>query len=251
MRHTESELEWLLDERSRSAPPSPDLGAIVRRGRRIRRGRRAASAGAALAVAAAVLMYGLPPAPSPAPVARRPTDTVSLQPELPLPETFRVKLGDKDFTLPLLHAERYATMGVPRTVTFSPTSKDTAHLVVCDDPRAWVVTRSRLKGGEMGGGAGRCGKGSGGHHDKLSVPEGWLERPQKMQIWVFPADAPIERVTAEVKACTRDMSESGCAVLRRKPPLLFEEVVERLAAEVGERPGRWAVGIYDRAEESE
>ncbi|MEV4801952.1 hypothetical protein AB0K18_18220 [Nonomuraea sp. NPDC049421] len=251
MRHTESELERLLDERSRSAPPSPDLGAIVRRGRRIRRGRRAASAGAALAVAAVALMYGLPSAPSPAPVARQPTDTVSLQPELPLPETFRVKLGDKDFTLPLLHSERYETMGVPRTVTFSPTSKDTAHMVVCDDPRAWVVTRSSLKGGEMGGGAGRCGKGSGGHHDKLSAPEGWLERPQKMQIWVFPADAPIERVAGEVKACRPDMSEDVCARLREMSPLMFPEVLERLSAEVGERPGRWAVGIYDRAEEGE
>jgi hypothetical protein len=90
----------------------------------------------------------------------------------------------------------------------------------------------------------------GGHHDQLSAPTDWLKKPQSLQIWVFPADAPIREVAKAVTDCKPtpkskstecDDDESTASWALRRP-----EVLERLSAEVGERPGNWAVGVYDR-----
>ncbi|GAA3130372.1 hypothetical protein GCM10010466_21300 [Planomonospora alba] len=254
MRHTEDDLRTLLDGYGRERPggePSADLDAIVRRGRRIRRTRRAAAGGAALAcaVAAAVLVGGLPsgppradeavaarPAPAPTPTAPAPE----------LPDGFPVVLGDQRFDLSIIHSRRFEAVGAAGTVTFTPTSFFTGYQVVCDDPGAWVVTEQRLKGGERGGTAGRCGDGVGGHHDRLSAPSGWLEGPQSLKVWVFPADAPVREAAEAVTGCRPAPAARGCDESAQARALRDPEVRRRLSAEVGERQGRWAVGIYDR-----
>ncbi|MDR8410446.1 hypothetical protein MTP10_17090 [Nonomuraea sp. 3-1Str] len=257
MRHTESDLRDFLAEHARhrtGGEPSPQLDAIVRRGRRMRRTRRAATAvtATALAVTAAGLVNGLvagPPRAQHAAVAQRPVDMAQVKTGPELPGEFHVVLGAEEYDLPLLHSERFATTGVGRTVTFAPTSFSTGYKVVCDDPRAWVVTVLPLKGGETGGTAGRCTGRGGGHHDELSAPSGWLKGPQSLQVWVFPADAPVREAAKALTDC-RPAPESrskGCddeSVQARA--LMRPRVRERLSALVGERPGRWAVGVYDR-----
>ncbi|MEU6724991.1 hypothetical protein ABZ917_14895 [Nonomuraea wenchangensis] len=250
MSHTESDLRALLDERGHhpaGGEPAVSLDAIVRRGRRIRRGRRALVAGGALA-AAVTLAFTLPiirpvmEAPPVSMTARQPADTADLDRDPEPPATFQVKLGAKEFELPLVHAERFSTVGVPRTVTFTPLSRFTGFKVLCADPQDWVVTIIDTKSGEPSGTSGRCGKGgAGGHHDELSAPSDWLKRPQSLKVWVFPADAPIRKVMKSTVGC----EPSGCDEDGQAGALSRPEVLERLSAEVGERPGAWAVGVYD------
>lgn len=253
MRHTESDLRRLLTERiERQAGHEPParLEAIVRRGRHTRRARRTVTAGTAiLTVAAAGWAYGLLPGPlrpDGTTVAQHPADSARIEAGPELPEKFPVELGGKRFDLTLLHSQRFGTMGAARTVTFTPTSHYTGHRVVCDDPRSWVVTRTRLKGGESGGAAGRCMEWLGGHHDQLSAPSGWLERPQSLRVWVFPADAPIWEVKKDITGCRPSAEPEGCDESALTHALMDAKVRERLSALVGERPGGWAVGIYDR-----
>ncbi|GAA3568230.1 hypothetical protein GCM10022419_056360 [Nonomuraea rosea] len=249
MRHSESDLRQLLTRQAgerAGSEPAPHLGAIVRRGRRIRRTRRAVTAGAALAAAvtAAVLVTGPVPLGE-AVVAAHPVDTVLVKPGPTLSEKYEVRLGATRYDLPLLHSERFETMGGARTVTFRPVSFSTGHKVVCDDPRAWVVIVEKLKGGEPGGGVGRCGTEIGGHHDRLSAPTGWLKRPQSVRIWVFPADARVREVAEAVTGCPPIGKSKECDEMAQSRALMDPEVRERLSAEIGERPGAWAVGIYD------
>ncbi|MBT2233281.1 hypothetical protein [Nonomuraea sp. NEAU-A123] len=254
MRHTESDLRQFLTEFGQDpagGEPSAHLDAIVRRGRRIRRTRRALTAGAAMAVAvtAAGLVNGLPAGPPRADktsVAQRPADSAQVDPGPKLPASFPVVLGAEKFDLPLAYSQRFATMGVGRTVIFTPTSFSTGYKVVCDDPQAWVVIEGRGKGGEPSGTAGRCKTPVGGHHDQLSAPTDWLKHPQSLQIWVFPADASIFEAAKAVKDCKPTLKSKGCDENTVSSALRLPEVRERLSAEVGERPGNWAVGVYDR-----
>jgi hypothetical protein len=247
MRHSESDLRQLLTRQAgerAGSEPAPYLGAIIRRGRRIRRTRRAVTAGAALAAAvtAAVLVTGPVPLGE-AVVAAPPVDSVLVKPGPTLPEKYEVRLGATRYDLPLLHSERFETMGGERTVTFKPVSLSTAHRVVCADQRAWVVTVWKLKGGETGSTVGRCP--GGGHHDRRSAPTGWLKRPQSVKIWVFPADAPVRAVAEAVTGCPPVGKSKECDERAQSRALGNPEVRERLSAEIGERPGAWAVGIYD------
>lgn len=255
MTPTETDLRKLLADHALGGEPSARLDTIVRRAHRIRRTRRALTAGTAavLAVTVAGLVNGLltgSPRANVATAAQPPADSAQVEPGPKLPDKFTVILGAKKFDLPLLQSQRFETMGVARTVKFSPTSFSTGFKVVCDDPQAWVVTSGKLKGGERGGSVGRCGDSSGGqHHDELSAPSDWLKRPQSMQIWVFPADAPVQKV-AKAVGCRPITKSSGCDETAESEALTRPEVLERLSAEVGERPGRWAFGIYDRPEET-
>ncbi|MFG1970944.1 hypothetical protein ACGFJC_16625 [Nonomuraea fuscirosea] len=257
MRRTESGLRALLEERAgdgAGAEPSPHLDRIIRRGRRTRATRRALSVGAALAVTAtataAVLLAGsitgtgLVRPDEPAVVARQP-DSAQVETGPELPETFPVVLGAKRYSIPLLHAERFTTTGVGRTVTFTPTSTDTGFKVVCGDPNAWLVLSSPVKGGELSGTAGRCGNGGGGHHDHLSAPTGWLKGPQKIQVWVFPPDAPVVEVAEELGRCLPVPASAPCDEGAAGRALFRKDVRERLLAKVSEQPGTWAVGVYD------
>ncbi|MEV0152084.1 MULTISPECIES: hypothetical protein [unclassified Nonomuraea] len=260
MRHTESDLRDFLAEHGRhrtGGEPAAHLDAIVRRGRRMRRTRRAVTAGAAMALAfsAAGLVNGLgtgAPRAEDTAVAQRPVDAAQVETGPRLPENFHVVLGAEKYDLPLIQSEGFATTGVRRTVTFTPTSFSTGYQVVCDDPRAWVVTVGKLKGGETGGAAGRCRKAVAGQHDELSAPSGWLKGPQAMQVWVFPADAPVLEVAKALTDCRpapHSRSKDCESESAKTGALLRPEVRERLSALVGERPGRWAVGIYDRPAE--
>ncbi|AQZ68628.1 unnamed protein product [[Actinomadura] parvosata subsp. kistnae] len=245
MRHTENDLRDLLTERAEDQDGDlAQLGTILRRGRRIRRTRRAVTAGVAALAVAALAVIGLPLRPEGAPVAQQPVDSARVEPPPgpEIPATFEVRLGAEQFDLPLIHSERFGTLGRGRSVTFTPTSTWTGYKVVCEDPQAWVVTAHRLKGGERGGAAARCGDGLGGQHDRLSAPADWLERPQSLQVWVFPSDAPVLEVARAVRGCRK----TGCDESALISGLLDPKVRKRLEAEVGERPGRWAVGIYDR-----
>ncbi|MEU4514433.1 hypothetical protein AB0G05_33450 [Nonomuraea wenchangensis] len=247
---TEGDLRALLDERGHhpgGGEPAVSLDAIVHRGRRIRRVRRirrALAAGGALA-ATVTLASTLPilrqEAPPVSITASRPADTADMERVPEPPATFQVKLGAKEFELPLIHTERFSTVGVPRTVTFTPVSRYTGFTVVCADPQDWVVTINDTKSGEPSGTSGRCGKGGGGHHDELSAPADWLKRPQSLEVWVFPADAPIGKVLESIPGC----DSTGCGKGGEAVALSRPEVLERLSAEVGERPGAWAVGVYD------
>ncbi|MEO3797138.1 hypothetical protein ABGB14_43645 [Nonomuraea sp. B10E15] len=248
MRHTESNLRTLLDRHAHDTTgrePVPNLDAIVRRGRRTRRTRRALSVGAALAVTAtaAVLLTG-PVRPDRAVVAQPPS-SARIEPPPELPESFPVVLGAERFALSLIHSQRFGTTGVGRTVTFTPTSLSTGYKVVCADPQAWVVVSISHKGGEAGGTSWRCGDGVGGHHDRLSAPSGWLKGPQTIQVWVFPADAPVVKVTEELGRCRQFTKSPTCDERAAARALSRPDVLERLSAEVGERPGEWAVGLYD------
>ncbi|WP_043628651.1 hypothetical protein [Nonomuraea candida] len=243
MRHEESDLRELLTVRAEAGQPSVSLDAIVRRGRRIRRKRRALASGVAAAVAAVVLVNGLPRTEGP-PVAAEPPDSAVVDQGPELPATFPVRLGGTRVDLTLAHPFRFDTVGATWTVIFEPTSHWTSYRVVCDDPRAWVVTSQRLKGGETGGTAARCDGLLGGHHDKLSTPSDWLRRPQSIRVWVFPADAPVREVAQEVTGCPSPAGE--CDESAQEQALMNADVRERLLARVGERPGNWAIGIYDR-----
>ncbi|MEU1390796.1 MULTISPECIES: hypothetical protein [unclassified Nonomuraea] len=248
MRHTESNLRTLLDTYAHDATgrePVPHLDAIRRRGRRMRRARRSLNIGVlAVATAAAVMLTG-PDQADQAAVAQPPSSARIQTPPEP-PETYPVVLGAERFTLPLIHSQRFGTTGVRQTVTFAPTSVSTGYKVVCADPRAWVVVSVPLKGGESGGTSGRCGTGVGGHHDRLSAPTKWLKGRQTIQIWVFPSDAPVVKVVEELGRCRPFQKGATCDERAAGVSLPRPDVLERLSAEVGERPGEWAVGVYDR-----
>lgn len=179
-------------------------------------------------------------------MAQSPAASAQVKPTVKLPERFHVVLGAKNFYLPLLRSERFTTTGAAKTMTFTPTSYDTGYVVVCDDPRAWVVIQTKLKGGEMGGNSGRCDPPGGGHHDKLSAPADWLKRPQSLKVWVFPADAPVREVAQAVGNCPLNPRFKECNDEAAGDALSQPEVLELLSAEVGERPGGWAVGVYGR-----
>ncbi|WP_093175279.1 hypothetical protein [Sinosporangium album] len=208
-----------------------------------------AGAGAALAVAAVGLVNGLSaglPGAEETVVAQRPASAAQPEHRPKLPGSFLVRLGAKKTVLPLVHSQWFEKVGVAQKVTFMPTSFSTGYRVVCDDPRAWVVTSQRLKSGEMGGRAGRCGKWEGGHHDERSAPSDWLKRPQYLEVWVFPADAPVREVAEAVTGCRPITTSKKCDETAQTAALINPKVRSRLSAKVGEQPGRWAVGIYDR-----
>ncbi|WP_327588630.1 hypothetical protein OHA25_17500 [Nonomuraea sp. NBC_00507] len=117
-------------------------------------------------------------------------------------------------------------------------------IVNCADPQAWVLVRSVHDPGQWTD-FGRCGERKGNildsQNDAQSVPPGWLERPQGVEIWVFPADASIG-------------SSAGCAIEDRKKgacnaPFDHETLTlapELLANQIGPREGApWWIGVYD------
>ncbi|MFI9550126.1 hypothetical protein [Nonomuraea endophytica] len=240
MRHTESDLRTLLATRSDGFEPSVTVDAVVRRGRRVRMRRRvlaAALAGTALVAAMAVTTDAFAPEPPPA--------AVRVEPDLEVPEEFVVKLGALDTTLPLLHSERFTTMGPERTVTFQPVGWMTGFRVVCEDPKAWVVVVGEGRGKEPTGSVGRCRSGVGGHHDKLSAPSDWLRKPQSLRIWVFPGDARIPTEEKDRVGCERKSAQE-CADSMVSRALLRPAVRKAMSGEIGSVPGRWAAAVYDR-----
>ncbi|MFD0480270.1 hypothetical protein ACFQ0B_78220 [Nonomuraea thailandensis] len=200
MSYTEEHLRAVLAERVASG--SPDVQQIVRRGRRIKRRRRAGFTLAGLGAAATVFLGVQGGWVGTAPVAERRPATASAAPSLP-PEDMRAVPP-----APLIASQSSATLPSGKTVKFRPLSFFTSYTVVCTDPEAWVIIRR--EGG--GGGVGRCGqKGASSHSSKESVASGWLERTQQIEVWVLPADAPIH----DLRRGAGSGLYAGCTVARK------------------------------------
>ncbi|MGV9387092.1 hypothetical protein ACWDRB_65715 [Nonomuraea sp. NPDC003707] len=252
MRHTEGELRRLLtkhaQEQTGGEPPA-HLDAIVRRARHMRRTRRALMGVTAVAFVVVVAeLNGLlagPPWAGNAMIAQHPADSAHVERGPKLPEKLSAQGGER-FDLALIHSRHFQTTGVVRTMTFSPTTLTTSYTVVCDDPKAWFVTAPLPESGKLGGTAGPCKPSVRVTYDRLSVPSDWLKRPQSLQVWVFPSNAPIREVAKTVMGCSPPSQAKRCDKTSESQALMRPEVRERLLAEVGEQPGRWAVGVYDR-----
>ncbi|GAA3039103.1 hypothetical protein [Streptosporangium longisporum] len=258
-RYTENDLRTVFADHSKDGPvPPPRLELIVRRGRRARLRRRAAT-GAVLTGAAVVVagVGGFLPD-----VNRNTTGsasglssraTISAKPS----GTIRGMNGE---TLSVIHSETHRTMGAPVTVVYRPTSVSTGYSIRCTDPKAWVVIH-HVRTGEAD--FGRCngsGDGPDSENDALSVAPGWLDEPQTLKIWVFPADAPIaEGHWKDDGTPNPDVPlnnpYASCKKANRKLGLcdgkFIQDVVhvkpERLAAVVKRRQGEpWTVKVYDR-----
>ncbi|GAA0389635.1 hypothetical protein Acor_76910 [Acrocarpospora corrugata] len=246
MNYTEEQLREALAECV--IPGSPDVQQIVRRGRRIKRRRRAGLALAGLAAAAAASLGVQHVWVGPVQVAQRPpttTATASVAPSLP-PENTRAAPP-----APLIASRSSDTVLAGKTVEFQPLSFFTSYMIVCADPDAWVITRSR------GGAVSRCGQ-QGSFivsESKRSASPGWLERTQEFEVWVLPADLPVH----EPMRPTGPDPYAGCTVARKDVGwcdgkylmnllVKMPGVLEKLAEETESQPGAWAVGVYDRAD---
>ncbi|GAA3423153.1 hypothetical protein GCM10018953_03360 [Streptosporangium nondiastaticum] len=268
MTYTEHDLRELLDERGAGGSGgAARLEEILRRGRSIRRRRRTAGtvlAACAVAVAAAV-PFSLPGGRDgrSTTVAAHPAEpSVSRAPDRPepgtyLPESFRDFSGRK-----LSLIERYGSesMGTPHVLKFRPTSRFTGLRITCADPRSWVVVIFWQKHGPSGGHVrDSCrtdtpplkddeARRLDSQFDKMSAPADWTRKEQAATIWVLPSDARVINAS--------EMSRKGCEPSMKKirkcdgkypmTALTDPGVMAELSAELGDRPGRWSVGIYDR-----
>ncbi|MGW5687134.1 hypothetical protein [Nonomuraea sp. NPDC003754] len=193
----------------------------VRRPRPLRRWAWTAGAGVAtIAVVTAVIMLvshlGGVPEPAPQPAA---------------PPAFqqapRVHQG-----LHRLAGARMPQSATKTTLRFRPTSERIAIVLFCQKPGSIFFSN---EGGSSAGGT--CGPDGAPSMlaDKAHEP-GWLGRDHEITFWVFPPDAPVARGR---KACPPQGSCDGAYELPEP------ETADRLAAELGSRPGAWSVAAYD------
>ncbi|SEG38883.1 hypothetical protein SAMN05444920_102830 [Nonomuraea solani] len=247
--YTEDDLRTVFAEHStRDGGRPPELDDIRRRGTRARRRRRTtagavlAGAAAAVAILAGTQPFGLGADPVTGSSARVVTGPG-------LPRTVNDSIGGP---VSLIHSETHRSWGQGVQVVFQPTTVNTGTAIRCADPETWVLVRS-IDDKEGWSDFGRCGDRKGpvldSQYDTRSIQPGWLERPQGIEIWMFPADAPI--------AGGGDGPGAGCKAADRREgrcegrPWDHESVgtmPEGLAAQLG-GPGEgaeWSVGIYDR-----
>ncbi|MEU4540230.1 hypothetical protein AB0G15_35855 [Streptosporangium sp. NPDC023825] len=270
MSNTEDDLRTLLEERGAGSGSGAGGGvgstdrleAILARGRAIRRRRTAAAAAAVLtagALAVAVVVPSLTgrgggEAPIVA-VAADPTPVPTAVPPVSgkdLPATVNDLMNRHEMRL--IYAYRSNTLGVKRTLTFTPTSVFTGFRVVCEDPRA-VVVKVTGAGKHRSGSAGECGSGRPGltsQHGKESVPPGWTSREQSATVWVLPPRPRISREALKKLKCPeKEVERTGMCrghymIWALIGPRMDTRVLERVMAKVGSKPGRWAIGVYDR-----
>ncbi|MFC4536026.1 hypothetical protein [Sphaerisporangium dianthi] len=126
---------------------------------------------------------------------------------------------------------------MPRSATkvslrFRPSSVKIAIVVYCQTPGSIFYSN---EGGSSAGGV--CGPDGALSMlaDKAHEP-GWLGRDHTITFWVFPPDAPVARGRG---AC---VPEGAC---EGKYDLTSPKTADRLAADLGERPGAWSVAAYD------
>ncbi|GAA4582791.1 hypothetical protein GCM10023194_18510 [Planotetraspora phitsanulokensis] len=248
MRHvTENDLRTVLAERGADGPGRPfHVAEIVKQGRRMRLRKRVA-AGATLAGIAAVItgMFGIA-----LPLIDR--ETTASQPSLRLPASVQMpeRMEGALGILSLIHSEAHPFVGQRVRVTFRPTSDNTGRTIRCADPRDWVLVRTADGGSEFG----RCGartgaQGSGLDTQRFETSSGWVGEAQNIDIWVFPADAPVAEgpTGPQYGNCkVHDPKQGTCD--GRFTAKTITTNPERLAAVVGRQPGLWSVGIYDKAE---
>lgn len=224
-----SDLRAVFEEYSAEGPSGPaHLQEIIRRGRAARLRRRglagvalAGAAAAAVGVVAVFGPYGGGSAPGPASAVR-----VTYGVDLP-----GTVVGINGDTLALIHAESRSTVGEKVKVTFQPTTSSTGYAIRCADPKVWVLVRQ--------GNAtsfGRCGDRRGNsvdaQYDWQSAGPGWLRKPQTLEIWTFPSDAPVGQ-----------KFEDGSGTYDTDT---IATTPERLARAVNQRPSEWIIGIYDK-----
>ncbi|MFI6886495.1 hypothetical protein [Streptosporangium canum] len=258
MRHTEAELTQVLVDRASGVPGTLDLAAITRRVRRYRRRRAMAGALAAAAAVTATIATVVNlamPAQAPPPAATSHDDSAAVASGVQLPKTFE-RVGENLPPMPLIHSERFDTVGPIRTISYTSLSADLGYVVVCEDPRAWVVLRSNKLHGIYSYSVRRCGRG-----DPLHAPGLKPHGPQTMEVAVLPADAPLREPseigqspggdgTGSPRTLTPQCPRSSvkkCGGKYSISSLNREGMLERVRDEIGERPGTWAIGIYDSA----
>ncbi|MEV4250705.1 hypothetical protein AB0J63_45835 [Streptosporangium canum] len=269
MTHTEHDLRELLAARSEGGSGgAARLEEILRRGRAVQRRRRAvrmALAVGAVAVAVAVpsSLLGSGGGQFTTAVAAEPTaPAVSRAPDLPrpgkdLPASVNDGSGRK---MSLIEAYRSETTGAPYRLTFQPTSRFTGIRVACADPKSWVVIISGEGARRSSSVVDSCPSDVrpsrrddsdrlSTKYDETSTPADWTLKEQPVTVWVLPSDAPVINASdAARKKCKEGGKEiRKCHGKYTMSALMDPKVMARLSAELGTRPGRWAVGVYDRA----
>ncbi|GAA4555224.1 hypothetical protein [Planotetraspora kaengkrachanensis] len=237
---TENDLRTVLAERSAEGPGWHFLVAeIVKEGRAMRLRRRIAAGAAVVGVVAAVTgVFGVTLPLLDRDTTAKPATSARVSTGVEMPETVKAN-GDK---LSLIYSQTYQFVGQRVRVAFRPTSNRTGTVIRCADPKDWVL--------ELGDGSAfsRCGdrfaaKGHGLDTQHSETYPGWVGQVQIVDIWVFPADAPV----AEYGKCkVPDPKRGTCD--GKFTVMTITENPERLAAAVGRQPGLWSVGIYDTAE---
>jgi hypothetical protein len=118
------------------------------------------------------------------------------------------------------------------SLRFRPTSKKIAIVVFCQTPGSFFFSYEGTSSAY-----GTCGPDGALSMlaDKAYEP-GWLGRDHHITFRVFPPDAPVARGRG---SC---VPEGAC---EGKHDLSSPKAADRLAAELGERPGAWSVAAYD------
>ncbi|MEV6039000.1 hypothetical protein AB0L65_48200 [Nonomuraea sp. NPDC052116] len=254
MTHSEGDLRALLDRRAaadENAERAPDLDAIVRRGRRIRRGRGLLATTAVMGIAAAAVAAVPWLTGGTVPVNTVPADSANVKPggdRVEVPRVFEARYGKKVVRIPLLREEHFIAAGKGETLTFTPAAPEMALKVICRDPGAWVVTAIWAEGEKPAGAVVRCGPDGAMQHEEATEGQKWVGSPQHLRIWVFPADAPIvqpPRGSRPGEYCRTADPEVKCEKYSHID-ILKEGMADKLAAQVGESPMAWSVGIYEK-----
>ncbi|NBE96853.1 hypothetical protein FE391_24100 [Nonomuraea sp. KC401] len=239
--YTEDDLRAVFAENSvREAGSPPRLNEIRRRGARTRLRRRVAT-GAAVAALAGAAATVVPLTGAVTAWRGEPATgvTASFAPDVELPRT----LGTRHGPVSLISGQTYRTVGERVRITFRPTSVHTGIALRCADPKAWVLIRDVKGSWNDLTPCVRLGQGLQVQYDESSVTPDWLRAPQSLEVWVFPADAPIGSPTLADKCALADRRAGTC-----DGPWDREAIAampERLAAETGSRRGLWSIAIYD------
>ncbi|MEV0238097.1 hypothetical protein [Nonomuraea sp. NPDC050786] len=239
--YTEDDLRAVFAENSvREGGPAPLVSEIRRRGARTRLRRRVA-AGAAVAAAAAAVV-SLAGVPWPGANLGEPATGVTAHflEGVELPRT----VGSRYGPVSLIYGQSYRSVGESVRITFRPTSVHTGIGIRCADPKGWVLVRDAQGRWNDLTPCVRLGPGLQVQYDQTSVTPDWLRAPQTLEVWVFPADAPIGSAGLAEKCALADRRAGRC-----DGPWDREAIIampERLAAETGPRRGLWSVGVYDQ-----
>ncbi|GAA3261280.1 hypothetical protein [Nonomuraea helvata] len=239
--YTEDDLRAVFAENSvREDGPAPLVREIRRRGTRTRLRRRVA-AGAAVAAAAAAVV-SLAGAPWPGGNHGEPATGVTAHflKGVELPQTVESMYGP----VSLISGQSYQSVGERVRVTFRPTSVHTGIAIRCANPKSWVLIRDVKGTWHDLTPCARLGQGLEVQFREEGVTPDWLRAPQDLEVWVFPADAPIGSAGLADKCALADRRAGKC-----DGPWDREAITampERLAAETGPQRGLWSVGIYDQ-----